>query len=312
MNKPILIYLVGLPASGKSTYAKELKDKGYNIHSSDSIREELYGDENIQGDPKDVFDILYKRVIEDLRSGKNCVYDSTGLSSKRRMAFLNTISHIDCKKICLLFATPYEVCLERNKNRERKVPEEVIKRMYTSFNIPYFYEGWDEVKIIWSEFDKNKYSYFDYPEIYIEYDQHNSHHKLSLGEHMKVAHELSLNFDNIYVEEAVSLHDIGKPFTATFFDAKGNPSSDCHYYNHENVSAYDSLFILKDSNDYFLESSEDYFEDTDILYICSLINLHMKPYTWKEEKTKERYKKLLGEKMYEDLMNLHYCDVNAH
>lgn len=307
-----LIYLVGLPASGKSTYAKELKNKGYNIHSSDSIREELYGDENTQGDPKEVFNVLHKRVIGDLKSGKNCVYDATGISSKRRMAFLNTISHIDCKKICILFATPYEVCLKRNKNRERKVPEEVIKRMYKNFNTPYYYEGWDKVKIVWSDFNRNHYCYFDYPDIYSEYDQHNSHHELSLGEHMLVAHKLSIDFNNVYIEEAALLHDIGKPFTATFFDAKGNPSSDCHYYNHENVSAYDSLFILKDSNNYFYESSEDYFEDTDILYICSLINLHMKPYTWKEEKTKEKYKKLLGEEMYEDLMNLHYCDVNAH
>ena len=307
-----LVYFVGIPASGKSTYAKELKGKGYNIHSSDSIREELYGDENTQGDPKEIFGILHKRVIEDLKSGKNCVYDATGISTKRRMAFLNTISHIDCKKICLLFATPYEVCLERNKNRERKVPEEVIKRMYMNFNIPYFYEGWDEIKIIWSEFDKTKYNYQSYPSIYDSYDQHNSHHELSLGMHMRMATTFSTIYDSMYVEEAASLHDIGKPFTATFFDSKGNPSSDCHYYNHENVSAYDSLFILKDSNDYFVGDAERYFCDNDILYTCSLINLHMKPYTWKEEKTKEKYKKLLGEEMYNDLMDLHLCDVNAH
>ena len=38
------IMLVGLPASGKSTYAEKLKEKEYHIHSSDSIREELTGD----------------------------------------------------------------------------------------------------------------------------------------------------------------------------------------------------------------------------------------------------------------------------
>ena len=63
--------------------------------------------------------------------------------------------------------------------------------------------------------------------------------------------------------------------------------------------------ILKNRDEY-------YFLDDVILYICVLINLHMKPYTWKEERTKEKYKKLLGEKMYKDLMDLHYCDVNAH
>ena len=308
-----LIYLVGLPASGKSTYANELKNKGCNVHSSDSIREELHGDENTQGDSKEVFSILHKRVIEDLKSGKNCVYDATGISSKRRMAFLNTISHIDCKKICILFATPYEVCLERNKNRERKVPEEIIKRMYMNFNIPYLYEGWDEIKVIWSEFSRDKYSYLYCIQRVEKYNQNNIHHHLTLGEHLTKAFFISVDKDfGGCINEASALHDISKPFTATFFDMKGNKTKDCHYYGHENVSAYDALFILKESNNYFYKYDEDIYNDKEILYICSLINLHMKPYTWKQEKTKEKYKKLLGEEMYEDLMNLHYCDVNAH
>ena len=92
---------------------------------------------------------------------------------------------------------------------------------------------------------------------------------------------------------------------ASFIDSKGNPSKECHYYKHENVSSYDSMFMLSNHDDIF-------FTDDDILYICALVNLHMKPYTWKEKKTKEKYKNLLGERMYKDLMDLHYCDVNAH
>lgn len=301
-----LVYLVGLPASGKSTYANELKGMGYNIHSSDSIREELYGDENTQGDSKKVFDILHKRVIGDLKSNKDCVYDATGISSKRRIAFLNTISHIECEKICVLFATPYEVCLERNKNRNRKVPEEVIKRMYMNFNIPYYYEGWDEIKIVWSKYNILDYWICDPVDEYIDYNQNNSHHSLTLGNHLleskKISEEKNMG---LFVEEACRFHDSGKPFVASFFDAKGNPSKDCHYYKHENVSAYNFLFAKKNNLSLLKK-------DKDILYVATLINLHMKPYTWKEEKTKEKYKKLLGVKMYNDLMNLHYCDVNAH
>ena len=42
-----LIYLIGLPASGKSYYAKQLSEQ-YNakIYSSDNLREELFGDVN--------------------------------------------------------------------------------------------------------------------------------------------------------------------------------------------------------------------------------------------------------------------------
>lgn len=45
MNKPEFVMLVGLPGSGKSTYAQTLNET-HSIHSSDAIREELFGDAN--------------------------------------------------------------------------------------------------------------------------------------------------------------------------------------------------------------------------------------------------------------------------
>ena len=60
------IMLVGLPASGKSTYAEKLRKDGYHIHSSDKIREELTGDVNSQDKNTDVFVELHKRVKLDL------------------------------------------------------------------------------------------------------------------------------------------------------------------------------------------------------------------------------------------------------
>ena len=55
------IMLVGLPASGKSTYAEKLRKKGFHIHSSDKIREELTGDVNSQDKNMNVFQELHKR-----------------------------------------------------------------------------------------------------------------------------------------------------------------------------------------------------------------------------------------------------------
>lgn len=47
MNKPTFTMMVGLPGSGKSTYAKELADRtNAKLCSSDAIREELTGDIN--------------------------------------------------------------------------------------------------------------------------------------------------------------------------------------------------------------------------------------------------------------------------
>lgn len=123
------VMLVGLPASGKSTYAEKLRKDGYHIHSSDKIREELTSPVNSQDKNVDVFQELHKRVKTDLRNGISCVYDATNMSMKRRKAFLDEIKNMIAKKTCLLFVVPLEVCKERNRNRERKVPDEVFDKM---------------------------------------------------------------------------------------------------------------------------------------------------------------------------------------
>ena len=73
MKKPILTVLVGLPGSGKSTYANKIKNA--ILCSSDKVREELYGDENIQGDKQKVF-----RINQDIDQINNktkivCAYE---------------------------------------------------------------------------------------------------------------------------------------------------------------------------------------------------------------------------------------------
>lgn len=92
------IMLVGLPASGKSTYAEVLKEQGYSVHSSDAIREELTGDVNSQDKNTDVFSVLHKRIKNDLENGISCVYDATNVSMKRRKAFLEEIRKLECTK----------------------------------------------------------------------------------------------------------------------------------------------------------------------------------------------------------------------
>ena len=56
--------LIGLPGSGKSTYAKSLLDSEGKVKycSSDEVRKQLYGDENIQCNPQTVFEYLHNNV----------------------------------------------------------------------------------------------------------------------------------------------------------------------------------------------------------------------------------------------------------
>lgn len=303
--------MVGLPASGKSTYAKELSEKtGAVICSSDALRKELYGDENEQGDSHKVFEILHKRIKEHLSNGQDVIYDATNISSKRRRHFLSQLSKVEYNKECVIMATPYEKCLENNRNRDRVVPEEVIKKMYMSWNTPYFFEGWDNIAIVRKEEDVTIT-----PEDFVaktwQYDQRNSHHSLSLGQHCSDARVYidryflvmyPYRIMKVALLDAASIHDCGKEFTATFRNCRGEETSECHFYNHENTGAYEALFF-------------NYGHD-DALTVSILVNLHMCPYQWEKspntEKLQNKYKKLWGDNLYDSVMLLHEADVDAH
>ena len=304
MNRPKFIMMCGLVGSGKSYKAQELaKEYDAEIFSSDELRIELYGDVNHQTDNDKLFIELHRRIKECLKSGKSAIYDATNLNYKRRMAFLAELKNIPCEKICVVMATPYEECLKRNAGRERKVPEEVIKRMYMSWTCPYWYEGWDGIGITYSDSAENSYgSPQEWVELVMDYDQHNSHHTLSLGEHcLKTFLYLEdSNQSSWDVSGAALIHDCCKPKTATFINARGEETEECHYYNHQHCSSYDSLFF-SDINEH--------------LYVATLILWHMQPYFWERdnnEKQHNKYRKLWGEKLYNDIMLLHEADRNAH
>lgn len=303
MNVPTCFVLVGLPGSGKSYKANELAiEYEAEIFSSDALRTELFGDVNNQADNQMLFTKLHRRIKDCLRRGKSAIFDATNISYKKRMAFLAELKNIPCEKICVLMATPYEECLKRNAERERNVPEHVIKRMYTNFNIPYWYEGWDCIHIVYSYDSQNSYgNVCDWVESVMDYDQHNRHHSLTLGQHCMATFQNIYGMSNRFWEitTAALIHDCGKPKTATYINSKGEKTEECHYYQHNFTGAYDSLF---------------FGGITDHLYVAQLIQWHMHPYTsWKQsEKAKERDKKILGDTLFYEILRLHEADVTAH
>lgn len=308
------IMLVGIPASGKSTYAEKLRNDGYHVHSSDKIREELLGDENEQKDNQKVFEVLHKRIKKDLQDGISCVYDATNMTMRRRIAFLKEIKQYSCKKKCVVFAIPVEECKQRNANRERKVPDAVFDKMLRQFQCPYYYEGWNEIEVIGSE------KPYEIPLDGIDnFKQDNPHHSLTLGQHMEKAKKYcienyvfngvpsSRNARSIDLIAPCYLHDIGKLYTKGFHNTKGEETKEAHYYGHENYGAYIVACHL-----FSTELVPD-MRDGDLYTVC-LINWHMRPYTaWKDsDKAKERDIALIGKEMYEDIMKLHEADKAAH
>lgn len=304
MSIPIFTMTVGLPGSGKSTYAEKMsREHNAVICSSDKIREELCGDENSQKNNDEVFKLLHTRVKEYLKAGENVIYDATNINSKRRRAFLAEMRNISCKKFCVVMATPFNECCKWNESRNRVVPYEVIERMYKNWNTPYWFEGWDEILLKAKE---ENYEMMDLVSSWLNnhmgYSQDNPHHNLTLGKHCELV-GIALEKDHL-LEYAGYLHDCGKPFTKSFVNSKGEETEVAHYYQHHCIGAYDSLFY-------------DYPEGVNRLDVSILINLHMMPYFWEKdkehgEKTRLKYKKLWGEELYNNVVQLHEADVRAH
>ena len=311
INKPTFTMCVGIPGAGKSTWLENNKEElNFIIHSSDAIREEL-GDVNDQSKNELVFNILHKRIKDDLLNGNNVVYDATNLSRKRRMNFINNeLKNIPCRKICVLFATPVECCKKNNANRERKVPEEVIDRMVRNFEVPCKQEGWDSVRIKWWDYKKEGMEFNIAKDLceWAKISHDNPHHALSIGHHMLKAEDYYGEMDTNHlplIYDVIIMHDCGKPATKNFVDSKGNPSTTAHYYNHNNYGAYQSLFYLKELEMYSYE---------EILYGSLLIELHMRPFlAWKQsDKSKEKDRRLFGDETIKLLEIINQCDRAAH
>lgn len=135
-----LYTMVGLPGAGKSTFAQMRKE--CVVVSSDAIREEMYGDANIQGDGKKVFAELHRRVRKALAYGKDVIYDATNIERKTRK---NIINNFDAQHVCVYISTDVEECKRRNAQRERVVPTEVIERMASKLVVPTAEEGFTKV-----------------------------------------------------------------------------------------------------------------------------------------------------------------------
>lgn len=262
-----LIMLVGLPASGKSTWAKEYSEThpDYIVHSSDKLREEMYGDNYDDADNSKVFEELHRRILEDLKM-HSVIYDATILVKKRRVHFLKGVpKHV--YKTCIMFLKTYEKCLKDNSKRENSVPDEVITRMRKVFSPPMYHEGFNEIRVVQDDHKDIK----ELIDMARDFDQENPHHSLTLYEHLKkVSEGVPREEKNLWV--AACLHDIGKLFTKSRINGKGEEDDYCHYYQHHCVGAYECLTCFDFSG--ALTGKDIY----DAFYTANLIYYHMHPY----------------------------------
>lgn len=302
----ILMVMCGLQCSGKSTKAKELaQQNNAQIISSDEIREELAKEQNKENifevDNNLVFDTVYKRINQNLSDEINVIFDATNTTIKMRRQIFERVK-VECEKICYIMNTPYEECLERLKERNKTshyIPEEVLKRYYESFEIPFMAEGWDNIlidkQIEWKESEKNLKELLDRAN---GFNQQNKWHNQTLLKHMITTYNYLINkigndpkFRTMI--KASYIHDVGKLFTQTM-DKEGQ----AHYYNHENVGTYELLCRI---GVYDVLNWKYYYNKDGMLEMLFYVNYHMKLHQVTTEKAIKKWKNIFGEKMYYNL-----------
>lgn len=148
-NNSLYIF-IGIPCSGKSTYAKILLSKktGIVVISTDELRKELTGTYKFSQQSNNlVFTIAKERINSALSQGFDVVFDATNTNSKYRQDIIRIAKKNDSKAIAVIFKTPLNVCLERNRMRpfERNVPEEVIIAMSQYDCKVLKFEGFEEI-----------------------------------------------------------------------------------------------------------------------------------------------------------------------
>lgn len=144
-----LIIMVGLPGSGKSTYAtKYTTQDRTTLVSTDEIRRELYGNPETQGNAQEVFNEAYRRIEIALRAGDTVVFDATNLKARNRRYLINKYRPIADTIIAEYINTPIDECIMRDELRSRTVGYEVIQRMARGMTEPRLDEGFDLLHIV--------------------------------------------------------------------------------------------------------------------------------------------------------------------
>ena len=156
----ILILMVGVPLSGKSTFIKKIKDYAIIMSRDDLIIEiakSLPSNKDIDISYNDAYNsvnqkqisVLFKEKLNEAgQTGNNYIIDMTNVRPKYRK---DTLSYFpNHEKIAIVLDTPTKKeLLRRNENRKinenKYIDEEVIDKMINRFTFPTKKEGFDYI-----------------------------------------------------------------------------------------------------------------------------------------------------------------------
>jgi predicted kinase len=142
---PAITVLCGLPGSGKTYYSYKHSRKNQIRLSSDEIRERVFGDISSQRFNGYVFSFMRLMAEKLVLAGCNVVIDSTNIKASYRKPWIDIGKRLGVPVTCVFINPALEECLKRNSQRDRRVPDDVIKKMYSQLEPPNIEEGFNKI-----------------------------------------------------------------------------------------------------------------------------------------------------------------------
>ena len=144
MKNKTLWLMIGIPASGKSTFAREVLMENHETWayiSRDEIRFENI-DQNAEYFSKE--NEVFNQFVEEIQNALDCgefhdvIADATHLHEPSRLKLLCHLKLDKVNVIPVVIQTPLSTCIERNamRNGRARVPDKVIKSMFKSLTHP--------------------------------------------------------------------------------------------------------------------------------------------------------------------------------
>jgi predicted kinase len=144
--KGTVVLAIGLPGSGKSSWFKR---NNITALSTDMLRSLLFDDATEQRFQDLVFSNLRSMLKARLIARRPLNYvDATNLTPHERHGWIKLARDFGYEVQAVYFDVPFEVCLERNRRRDRTVDEAILRRMSEKLKAPAFEEGFTKITVV--------------------------------------------------------------------------------------------------------------------------------------------------------------------
>lgn len=174
-----IIMMKGLPASGKSTYARELVDKHQQQLkriNKDDLRAMVDNWKRSKWNEKMIINFRNTFIREALVNNTSVIVDDTNFDPKHEKELRGLAEEFWAEFEVVFIDTPLDECIERDKNRPNPVWKKVIKDMYDRYLKKWFVQkphiDWLPnciiVDIDWTLAQKWDRDIYDWSKVYLD------------------------------------------------------------------------------------------------------------------------------------------------